>query len=299
LIVTENINTGRESIKSPYLKTFRPRLMDWSAARVFAMKNLRIAIRYPTNFLIWAILPLLWYAPYILMMIAIAGPGTSQSFTELSGFNDFITFSIIAVFVYQYVDKSIWSVGNNFRWEQYSGTLEPLFVTPVPRISILVGAAFSDTLQCTFSATILLMVSSWMFGVNYAFTMVLPIVVMLTMMVFALYGFSFLIAGLILVFKDPSVLSELVSNITYVLSPITYPIQALPSVARYAAILVPSTIAIMTIRELAITGLFEPVMFFKAVLGMLGLIIGFWAVGVLAFRRGEKWTKERGSMGDF
>jgi ABC-type polysaccharide/polyol phosphate export permease len=156
------------------------------------------------------------------MMIAIAGPGTSQSFTELSGFNDFITFSVIAVFVYQYVDKSIWSVGNNFRWEQYSGTLEPLFVTPVPRISILVGAAFSDTLQCTFSATILLIISTWMFGVSYAFTMVAPIVVMLTMMVFALYGFSFLIAGLILVFKDPSVLSELVSNITYVLSPITY-----------------------------------------------------------------------------
>jgi ABC-2 type transport system permease protein len=299
LTVAEIVKPESESTRTPYLSTFRPRLMDWQAAGVFASKNLRIAIRYPTNFLIWGILPLLWYAPYILMMIAIAGPGTSQSFTELSGFNDFITFSVIAVFVYQYVDKSVWSVGNNFRWEQYSGTLEPLFVTPVPRISILVGAAFSDTLQCTFSATILLIISTWMFGVSYAFTMVAPIVVMLTMMVFALYGFSFLIAGLILVFKDPSVLTELISNITYVLSPITYPIQALPSAVRYAAILVPSTIAIMTIRELAITGLFEPLTFFQAFLGMLGLIIVFWTIGILSFRWGERWTKERGSMGDF
>jgi ABC-2 type transport system permease protein len=299
LTATETTSPEPESTPAPYLSTFQPRLMDWQAAKVFAAKNLRIAIRYPTNFLIWGILPILWYAPYILMMIAIAGPGTSQSFTELSGFNDFITFSVIAVFVYQYVDKSIWSVGNNFRWEQYSGTLEPLFVTPVPRISILVGAAFSDTIQCTFSATVLLIISTWMFGVSYAFTMVAPIVIMLTMMVFALYGFSFLIAGLILVFKDPSVLTELISNITYVLSPITYPIQALPSAARYAAILVPSTIAIMTIRELAITGLFSPVTFFQAFMGMLGLIVGFWAIGVLAFRWGEKWTKERGSMGDF
>ena len=273
--------------------------MDWEAAKVFATKNLRIAIRYPANFLIWGILPLLWYAPYLLMMIAIAGPGTSQSFTELSGFDDFITFSVIAIFVYQYVDKSIWSVGNNFRWEQFSGTLEPLFVTPVPRISILVGAAFSDTLQCTFSATILLVISSLLFGVVYAITMVAPIVVMLIMMVFGLYGFSFLIAGLILVFKDPSVLTELISNITYVLSPITYPLQALPSSVRLAAVLVPSTIAIVTIRELAVTGVFEPISFLQALIGLLGLVIVFWIIGILAFRWGEKWTKDRGSMGGF
>ncbi len=299
MTLTEHVLQKRENEMTPYLNAFRPRLMDWSTAKIFAAKNLRIAIRYPANFLIWGILPLLWYAPYLLMMIAIAGPGTSQSFTELSGFDDFITFSIIAVFVYQYVDKSIWSVGNNFRWEQFSGTLEPLFVTPVPRISILVGAAFSDTIQCTFSATVLLIISSWLFGVTYAFTMVAPIVVMLTMMVFGLYGFSFLIAGLILVFKDPSVLTELISNITYVLSPITYPLQALPSAARYAAVLVPSTIAIVTIRELAITGLFKPLAFLQAFTALLGLVITFWILGILAFRWGEKWTKERGSMGGF
>ena len=282
-----------------YLRNLQPKLMDWSAAMVFASKNLRIAIRYPANFLIWGILPLLWYAPYLLMMVAIAGPGTSQSFTELSGFDDFITFSVIAVFVYQYVDKSIWSVGNNFRWEQFSGTLEPLFVTPVPRISILVGAAFSDTIQCTFSAVVLLIISSLVFGVTYALTMVAPIVVLLTMMVFALYGFSFLIAGMILVFKDPSVLTELISNITYVLSPITYPLQALPAAARYAAVLVPSTVAIVAIRQLAVTGIFEPISFLQAFAWILGLIVGFWAIGILAFRWGERWTKERGSMGGF
>lgn len=299
MTLVETSDSVIERENTPYLSTFKPRMMDWSAAKVFATKNLRIAIRYPANFVIWGILPLLWYAPYLLMMIAIAGPGTSQSFTQLSGFDDFITFSVIAVFVYQYVDKSIWSVGNNFRWEQFSGTLEPLFVTPVPRISILVGAAFSDTVQCTFSATVLLIVSSWLFGVTYAFTMIAPIVVMLTMMVFGLYGFSFLLAGLILVFKDPSVLTELVSNITYVLSPITYPLQALPSAVRYAAVLFPSTIAIIAIRELAITGLFQPIVFLQAFMALLGLVIAFWIIGVLAFRWGERWTKERGSMGGF
>lgn len=299
MTIVEPDYTEEQTANGAYVKNLQPRLMDWSAAMVFASKNLKIAIRYPANFLIWGILPLLWYAPYLLMMIAIAGPGTSQSFTDLSGFDDFITFSVIAVFVYQYVDKSIWSVGNNFRWEQFSGTLEPLFVTPVPRISILVGAAVSDTLQCTFSAIVLLVISSWLFGVTYALIMVAPIVILLTMMVFALYGFSFLIAGMILVFKDPSVLTELISNVTYVLSPITYPLQALPAAARYAAVLVPSTVAIIAIRELAVNGVFEPISFLQAFVWILALIIGFWAIGILAFRWGERWTKDRGSMGGF
>ena len=284
---------------SGYAEVFRPRMMDWNATKIFASKNLRIAIRYPTNWIIWGFLPILWFAPYVLMMTAIAGPGTSEHFAELSGFNDFITFSVIGWFCYQFVDKSVWSIGNNFRWEQFSGTLEPLFVIPVPRISILVGAAVSDTVQCTLSAVVLLFASCFVFSVTYAVTAIAPIILILTMMVIALYGFSFMLAGLILVFKDPSVLTELVSNLTYVLSPVTYPIQALPASARIAAYIVPSTIAMVTVRELAITGVFEPFALLQAV-GALGLIIlGFWSLGILAFRYAEKWTKITGSLGEF
>ncbi|MEM2143649.1 MAG: ABC transporter permease [Candidatus Thorarchaeota archaeon] len=280
-------------------RDFRSRYLDWHAVGVFAAKNLRIAVRYPANWIIWGFLPVLWFAPYLLMMIAISGPGTSQSFEQISGFSDFIAFSIIGVFVYQYVDKSVWSIGNNFRWEQFSGTLEPLFVTPVPRTSILLGAALSDTVQVTFSALVLLGFSSFLFGVSYATSTVLPILVMLIMMLLGLYGFSFVLAGLIIVFKDPNVLTQLVSNVTYVLSPITYPLQALPGPVRFAAVFVPSTIAMITIRDLAMTGWFEPVSYLNA-LSVLTLVVSlFWLIGLLTFRYADRWVRERGTMGGF
>jgi ABC-2 type transport system permease protein len=233
------------------------------------------------------------------MMTALGGPGTSTSFTELSGFNDFVKFAIIGWFVYQYVDASIWSVGNNFRYEQFSGTLEPLFVTPVPRISILTGAALSDSIQTSISAIVLLLSASFLFGVSYALTAIAPIIVLLLMMILALYGFGFMVAGMILVFKDPSVLTQFVDTALFTVSPVNYPLQALPTQARYVAYLVPSTIAIIIIRELAITGVFELGQFLSAAAGLGATILFFWFVGIASFRYAERWTKNRGSMGGF
>ncbi|MHA2265982.1 MAG: ABC transporter permease, partial [Candidatus Thorarchaeota archaeon] len=212
---------------------------------------------------------------------------------------DFVTFAIIGWFVYQYVDASIWAIGNNFRWEQFSGTLEPLFVTPVPRISILVGAAMSDTIQTTMSAFVLLGLSTTLFGVGYALTAIAPILVLLISMIIALYGFGFMVAGLILVFKDPSVLTQFVDMSIYTVSPVNYPLAALPTAARYASYLVPSTIAIISIREMAITGSMGLLEFLLSVGGIWITIGFFWMVGITSFKYAERWTKRRGSMGGF
>jgi ABC-2 type transport system permease protein len=273
--------------------------MDWTAARTFALKNLRIAIRYPANFLVWGVLPIFWFAPFILMATAIAGPETSAHFTSISGFDDYIQFVVIGWFVFMYLDNSIWAIGNNFRWEQMSGTLEPLFSTPVPRISILLGAAISDTVQGTLQAIILMTVCTFIFGLEYSLVAILPTVIILTLMVIALYGFSFMLAGLILVFKDPSVLTQMISEMTFMVSPINYPVQALPRSAQFVSYLIPTTIGIVTIRQIAITGVVDLLTFAQTLLGLGALIVCFWMVGIAVFRYAEKWTKQRGHMGGF
>ncbi len=296
---SEDVSDDTRMLESEYLSTFSPRILDWQAAFVFAKKNLRIALRYPANVLIWGFLPILWFTPFILMFNALAGSGSSVSFTELAGFSDFVQFSIIGWFVYMWLDASIWSIGNNFRWEQFSGTLEPLFLAPVSRISILVGAALSDTVFISFQTMILLSLATVIFGVSYSIVAIIPTILILLMMVIALYGFSFMIAGLIMVFKDPSVLTQLISQSTYTVSPVNYPLQALPAQVRFVAYIVPTTIGIVTIRQIAITGLFDIFSFLTSIgfLGILAVIL--WTLGILSFRYAERWTKERGSMGGF
>lgn len=300
--MTELVQETQEEVAhetSEYLESFKPRSMDWTAARTFAVKNLRIAIRYPANFLVWGVLPIFWFAPFILMATAIAGPETSAHFTSISGFDDYIQFVIIGWFVFMYLDNSIWAIGNNFRWEQMSGTLEPLFSTPVPRISILLGAAISDTIQGTMQAMILLSVCTMLFGVEYSLVAIAPTIIILTLMVIALYGFSFMLAGLILVFKDPSVLTQLISEMSFMVSPINYPVQALPRSVQFVSYLLPTTIGIVTIREIAITGAVDLLSFSRALLGLGLLAVCFWIFGIAVFKYAEKWTKQRGHMGGF
>ena len=300
--MTELVKESQETTtheSSEYLESFKHRAMDWTAAKTFALKNLRIAIRYPANFLVWGILPIFWFAPFILMATAIAGPETSAHFTEISGFDNYIQFVVIGWFVFMYLENSIWAIGNNFRWEQMSGTLEPLFSTPVPRISILLGAAISDTIQGTLQALILLNVCVVLFGLQYALVAILPTIIILTMMIIALYGFSFMLAGLILVFKDPSVLTHMITEVTFMVSPINYPVQALPRSVQFAAYLVPTTIGIITIREIAINGAMDLLSFSQALAGLGILAVFLWIVGISVFRYSEKWTKQRGHMGGF
>ncbi len=291
--------TGDEGDLSADHTEFKVRSLDWSISKLIALKNLRIALRYPANIIVWGIIPLLWIAPYLLMMTAIGGSAGNTYFSEISGFDDFIRFVVIGWFVYMYVDNSIWGIGNTFRWEQFSGTLEPLFLAPVPRISILLGGAFSDSVQTTISALVLLAFSCLLFGVTYSVTMILPVIIVLLLMLFALFGFGFMLAGLIIVFKDPSVLTELVDAVVFTVTPVNYPIEVLPKYAQVLSYLMPATLAIGIIRELTMTASFEPGSYLLGVLGLLSLLALFWAVGLAVFRYAEHWTKERGSMGGF
>ncbi len=273
--------------------------LDWRVIGTIAMKDLKITIRYPANLIIWGVVPILWIAPYLLMMTALSGSTSSGYFSQVSGYDDFVRFTVIGWFVYQYVDSSIWGIGNNFRWEQFNGTLEPLFLAPVSRVSILLGGALFNMIQTTISACILLGLSMLIFGASYSATVILPVLVVLFLMLLALSGFGFLLAGLIIVFKDPSVLTQLVSTAVFTITPVSYPVDVLPRPVRILSYLMPATLALVIIRELAIRGSADMSEYLWGIAGLMGLLVLFWAIGLLAFRYAERYTKQRGTMGGF
>ncbi len=289
--------TGQALPPGPARTDFTPRLVDWTAAWLVAEKELRVSLRYPANFIAWAVMPILWQAPMILMAVAIGGDLTH--FTELSGFSDFVRFTVIGWFVASYLDNSIWAVGNNFRWEQFGGTLESLFCAPVPRVSLMLGAAVASTVTATIEATLMLAFACGVFGTGYAISTIGPVIVVLIAMIVALHGLSFMLAGIIIVFKDPSVLTEFVATVTRVLTPISYPVSALPRWARWVAYLMPSALALVAIRYFAISGTFDVVIFLQTLVGLGLLSVFFWSVGLVTFRAAERWTRDRGHIGGF
>ena len=73
----------------------------------------------------------------------------------------------------------------------------------------------------------------------------------------------------------------------------------MPAQVRFVAYIIPTTIGIVTIRQIAITGLFDVITFLTSIGTLALLAVALWTLGLASFRYAEKWTKERGSMGGF
>ncbi len=276
----------------------KARIIDFSAAWSIAKNSLRISVRYPANFLVWAILPLLWLLPFIFTGIAFSGGITNPLFGSQSGHSAFIPYLVLGWVVYSYVDSSIWGVGNTLRWYQFAGVLEPMFLIPVPRLSILFGAAIAEIITTTLSTSILFTLCVFLFGLTFSFNSVFPILLLLFLMIIAFTGFAFAFSGIILVFKDPSVLTEFVDTLIFTITPVNFPVSTLPFWAQPLSLLLPSTFAIMGIRAAALTAAGLSQLWIEIII-LLILAISFWILGIIVFRFAERYTRKKGKMGTF
>ena len=168
-----------------------------------AWKSLKISLRYPFNILYWAFVPIGWIMPAIFQGIALTGGTTSTEFASATGTPDWLSYMVLGSTLFMYVMSALWGMGNALRWEQMSGTLESLLVTPISRVDILIGTALAETATTTLTATVQLVVLLLIFGIPFTLSHVLPFIVLLTLMLLALCGFAMTMTGVVMVFKDP------------------------------------------------------------------------------------------------
>lgn len=263
-----------------------------------AWKGVKIALRYPFNILFWALVPIGWIMPAIFQGLALAGGTMSEEFASATGTPDWLSYVVLGSVLYMYVMSAIWGMGNALRWEQMSGTLESLLVSPVSRIDILMGAALAETITTTLTATVQFVVLLLIFGIPFAFSRILPFIVILTLMLLAFYGFAMAMAGIVMIFKDPDALTQFLDTMFYVLIPVRYPISKLPYAARILSLLIPATYALTAIRAIILLNKnIYAVLDVIAILGIFTLCL--WIFGYLAFAYAEYKTKKSGGTGKY
>ena len=263
-----------------------------------AWKSLKISLRYPFNILYWAFVPIGWIMPAIFQGIALTGGTTSTKFASTTGTPDWLSYMVLGSTLFMYVMSALWGMGNALRWEQMSGTLESLLVTPISRVDILIGAALAETATTTLTATVQLVVLLLIFGIPFALSHVLPFIVLLTLMLLALYGFAMTMAGVVMVFKDPDALTRFLDAMFYVLIPVRYPISELPYAARIISLLIPATYAFTAIRAIILLN-----KGIQAVMNIIVILCAFtlclWTFGYLTFAYAEYRTKKAGGIGKY
>lgn len=278
-------------------------ILELKASLSTAKKEILVNLRYPLWVVFWAIMPIFWLAPFILQGHALVGGRFSESFGELAGTKDFITFAIIGSSLYAYVMSALWGMGLSLRREQWGGTLEMILVSPCNKFSILFGKALSDSILTSFYAIIQFVLASLIFGAMVNVENIAFAISIVLLMILALYGIGFVLSGVILMYKEPGALLNFVDTLIYTICPVNYPLRALMlflgSAGYYVtmvSILFPLTPALEIVRALLLPS-FNPYLNVAiAISCLVATMVVFLIGGMLLFNFVEKRIRKKGGV---
>ncbi|MEW5872290.1 MAG: ABC transporter permease [Chloroflexota bacterium] len=264
--------------------TFAIARMDW-----------RRYWRYPLSAVSSILQPLVWLTPAYFMGLAFSVDGKAHGFAGYSGTTDFMSFLLVGTALSQFISTVFWGMGYSLKEDMDAGVLEANWLTPLPRLLILVGRTLASMTITTITAALMLVVASLLFGFHPTGDVLAAFLTTLPMLV-GLYGFGFAFASLVLILRDANMLVDMSSFLVTMLSGGQFPVRALPRWLLPVALSIPLTYGFDAVRGwLLDTRTLLPIGYEIGLLVVFMFVMLF--VGAYVFRRLERSVRQRGTLG--
>jgi ABC-2 type transport system permease protein len=198
--------------------------------------------------------------------------------------------NVVSVFIY----NMVFFVGTMLEQERISGTLVSLFVTPATRLTWIAGYVLAGVVEAALVAASLVVFDATVLDVPFR-----PdypaLLLSVSLFAVSLFGFGVLLSGVGLLVRRTSTLANLVYPLITLLGGVYYPVDALPSVLRQLARLLPFGYGIEAIAGAAVSG--------RGVAELSGqlvplavLAVALAAGGLYGFHRLEMRIRVRGEV---
>ena len=251
--------------------------------------------RYPLNAVSTIFQPVIWLAPVYFMGMAFSVNGQALGFKQYSGTADYMSFLILGAILGNFVNAVFWGMGYALKNDMDAGVMESNWLTPIPRLLILVGRSVTNLTVTTITSLGMLIVCYFVFGFHPTGDVLLAVLAIVPMLV-GLYGFGLAFAGLVLLMREANTLVDTGSFIVQVFSGADFPVTVLPKWLLPISLLLPLTYGLDATRGLMLkTHTLFPigveiallVVFMFALLGL-----GSWV-----FYRVERRVRSLGTLG--
>jgi len=223
------------SLSNPSLKS--------SLSIVAASLRMRLMTisRYPGQLLLDIFIPIVFASLPILIGRATAGANAGAVFAQNTGTSNYVAYMLIGSSTFTIVSFAFWHMAYWLRWEQESGTLEALYLTPTNRVWVAAGTALYSCLRSIVSASVAYFVGCIILKVNpFQGEIGLALVFILVGLV-PLYGLTLLFGAVILKVKEANSLVGLMQWGVSFLMGVFFPITIFPPLIRWIALLFPPT----------------------------------------------------------
>ncbi|MCA9938807.1 MAG: ABC transporter permease [Anaerolineales bacterium] len=205
--------------------------------------------RYPGQVAMQIIVPIVFAAMPMLMGRAAAGENAGTNFAANTGTTNYVAFLLIGSNIFSIVSSAFWHIANWVRFEQETGTLEAVYLTPTRSIALASGVAIYSAIRGVGSGLVAYIIGCLIFRVNPFQGDVFIALLFIFVGLIPLYGFTLLFGALVLRVKESNALIGLMQWVVSFLMGVFYPVTVLPPFLRLAAQLFPPTWMVNGVRS--------------------------------------------------
>ena len=201
--------------------------------------------------------------------------------------------------LFMYLSTALWDIGNSLREEQYQGTLESLFLSPISYISTLVSRIITNLIWTTLNVITTFFVMTFIFGELPVQNVVLGITI-LVLSTIVCFGFSFGFAGLALRYKESmNTLTNFLQLIFMIVCAMFFPFSALPEAVLWVSRLIPLSYCVDLFRSTMIGTTPELLPFEIELIIVTVSAVLFPILGVFYFRSTVQKAKKDGNLSEY
>ena len=197
--------------------------------------------RYPGQMVLEAIIPIVFASMPMLLGRATAGDQAGANFAANTGTANYVAFLLIGSNVFTIVSGAFWHIAYWLRFEQETGTLEAIYLTPSSSVTLLSGVSLYSAIRSGGSAILAYIIGCLVFQVNPFEGNVLLAFAFILVGLVPLYGVAMLFGALVLKVKESNALVGLMQWVVSFLMGIFFPVTVLPPFVRAIALAFPPT----------------------------------------------------------
>lgn len=255
--------------------------------------------RYPGQLVLQILIPIVFAAMPMLLGRATAGASAGTNFEQNTGTSNYVAYLLIGSNVFSIVSNAFWHIANWVRFEQETGTLEAVYLTPTNSVHLAAGVSIYSALRSVPAGFIAYLIGCLIFQVNPFQGDILIAILFIFIGLIPLYGFTFLFGAIVLRVKESSSLISLMQWAVSFLMGIFYPVTILPPFLRLVAQLFPPTWMVNGTRSALLgVGFFLDEWYLDMVVLWLFLLI-VPLIGAQIFNRVESGLRRNEGIGTF
>ena len=265
------------------------------ALYVIALKDWKVFWRYPLNAVSNIFQPIIWITPIYFMGKAFSTNGQALGFAAYSGTSDYMSFILLGTVLTNFILTVFWSMGYALKNDMDAGVLESNWLTPVPRLLILVGRTLSSLLVTIITSAIMLVIAAALFGFRPTGSAIAAFLTAIPMLV-GLYGFGFAFAAVVLLMREANTLVDVSSFLVQGLTGTNFPVNSLPAWLIPIALILPLTYGLDAVRGILLkSATLLPLQIEIAIL--IVFMFGMVWFGAWVFNRVERRVRTLGTLG--